>query len=100
MAGQLHHLAALPENVTVTLLPFTSGYPLGVACGPFTVLEFDPLTGERPTVYVEGYRGNMYYDKPDAVAQYIETFQRLRRAALSPSDSRQALRRAAREYER
>ncbi len=100
MAGQLHHLAALPANVTVSLLPFTSGYPLGVACGPFTVLEFDSATGERPTVYVEGYRGNMYYDKPEAVEQYMETFRRLRGAALSQPDSRQALRRAAREYER
>lgn len=99
MAGQLYHLADLPSNVAVHVLPFTSGYPLGVAPGPFTVLEFDGSTGEKPTVYVEGYRGNMYYDKPEAVAQYNETFKRLRGAALSPADSKQTLRRIAREFE-
>lgn len=98
-AGQLYHLADLPANVTVSVLPLTTGYPLGVAPGPFTVLEFDPSTGERPTVYVEGYRGNMYYDKPTAVDQYKDTFRRLVAEAMSPADSKQALRRIAREYE-
>ncbi|MFE7720120.1 helix-turn-helix domain-containing protein [Nocardia rhizosphaerihabitans] len=99
MTNQLHHLADLPANVTVQVLPFTSGYPLGVAPGPFTVLEFDRVTGEKPTVYVEGYRGNMYYDKPEAVTQYRDTFSRLEAQAMSPADSKQALRRIAREYE-
>jgi transcriptional regulator with XRE-family HTH domain len=99
MAAQLHHLASLPGNVTVYLLPFETGFPLGVACGPFTVLDFDKVTGERSTVYVEGYRGNMYYDLDDAISQYRDTFERLKAVALSPADSRQALRRVAREYE-
>ncbi|PPJ08747.1 XRE family transcriptional regulator [Nocardia nova] len=97
MADQLRHLADLPVNVTLGILPFASGYPLGLACGPFTILEFDQATGEQPTVYVEGYRGNMYYDKPEAIVQYRESFERLRAAALSPTESKQALRRAARE---
>ena len=98
MADQLRHLADLPINVNLALLPFTSGYPLGLAPGPFTVLEFDRATGEHPTVYVEGYRGNMYYDKPEAIAQYRDSFDRLRTAALPQADSKQALRRVAREY--
>lgn len=99
MAGQLYHLADLPANVSVRVLPLTVGYPLGVASGPFTILEFDRVTGEKPTVYVEGYRGNMYYDKDEAIAHYREAFERLQAAALSPADSKQALRRIAREYE-
>ncbi|MFC8525740.1 helix-turn-helix domain-containing protein [Nocardia sp. NPDC057227] len=98
MAGQLTHLADLPANVTVRLLPFTTGYPLGVATGPFTILDFDEATGEMPTVFVEGFRGNMYYDKAEAVNHFRSTFARLRAAALSPADSKHALRRMAREY--
>ncbi|MGW6120456.1 helix-turn-helix domain-containing protein [Nocardia sp. NPDC055165] len=99
MADQLQHLADLPSNVNVLVLPFTSGYPLGVAPGPFTLLDFDPATGEKATAYIEGYRGNMYYDKAEAITQYRETFNRLTAEALSPADSKQALRRIAREQE-
>ncbi|WP_169811488.1 helix-turn-helix domain-containing protein [Nocardia harenae] len=100
MARQLMSLADLPANVTVSLLPFSAGYPLGVASGPFMILDFDEVAGEIPTVFVEGFRGNMYYDKATAVKHFRETFARLRAAALSPADSKQALRRMAREDER
>ncbi|MFI1462114.1 helix-turn-helix domain-containing protein [Nocardia carnea] len=99
MRRSLRHLADLPENVTVGVLPFSAGFPLGVACGPFTVLDFDRATGEPPTVYVEGYRGNLYYDMAEAVAQYRDTFRALQQVALSAVDSKQTLRRLAREYE-
>ncbi|MBF6302549.1 helix-turn-helix domain-containing protein [Nocardia amamiensis] len=99
MAGALRHLANLPENVTIRVLPFSVGFPLGVACGPFTVLDFDRATGEPPTVYVEGYRGNMYYDRAEAVTQYRDTFQTLQRVALSPAESTHLLRRVAKEYQ-
>ncbi|MFC8527238.1 helix-turn-helix domain-containing protein [Nocardia sp. NPDC057227] len=99
MAGQLRHLADLPANVNVMLLPFTSGYPLGFGPGPFTIVEFDESVGEDSIVFVEGFRGNMYYSNVEAVEQYHETFARLRATAMTSADSRQALRRAAREYE-
>ncbi|UGT62171.1 helix-turn-helix domain-containing protein [Nocardia asteroides] len=99
MAQQLRHLADMSANVNVMLFPFTSGYPLGFGPGPFTILEFDEAIGEEPMVFVEGLRGNMYYSKADAVEQYHETFARLRATAMTSADSRQALRRAAREYE-
>ncbi|MGI5218500.1 Scr1 family TA system antitoxin-like transcriptional regulator [Nocardia sp. CA-290969] len=99
MRNALRHLADLPENVTVQVLPFSAGFPLGVACGPFTVLDFDRATGEPPTVYVEGYRGNMYYDMDKAVTHYRDTFRKLQRVALPLADSKQMLRRVAREYE-
>lgn len=100
MAAALRHLADLPANVTVRVLPFSAGFPLGVACGPFVVLDFDHATGEPPTVYVEGYRGNLYYDRAEAVAQYRDTFRALQAVASSPADSKHMLRRIAREYER
>ncbi|MFC8530338.1 helix-turn-helix domain-containing protein [Nocardia sp. NPDC057227] len=100
MAAQLHHLANLPVNVTIGLLPFAVGFPLGVPTGPFTVLDFDPSTGERATVYVEGFQGSLYYDLPDSITRHRESFARLKAVALSAADSKQALRRVAREYER
>ncbi|MEU2036383.1 helix-turn-helix domain-containing protein [Nocardia amamiensis] len=99
MTGALRHIADLPANVTVSVLPFTSGYPGGVAPGPFTVLDFDRATGEPPTVYVENYTGDMYYDRPKTVFQYRDAHDARKRVALSPADSKQMLRRTAREYE-
>ncbi|WP_067651965.1 helix-turn-helix domain-containing protein [Nocardia harenae] len=99
MNQQLFALADLPVNVTIRLLPFTAGYPLGAAPGPFIILDFDRATGEKPTVFIESFRGNMYYDKPAAIEQYREAFDGLVAASLSAADSKQALRRIAREYE-
>src|SRR5690606_38233666 len=99
MRGVLHHLADLPANVTVRILPFTSGYPGGVAPGPFTLLDFDPATGEPPTVFVENFTGNMYYDRPETVSYYRDAHEARKRVALSPADSKQMLRRIAREYQ-
>ncbi|WP_349292421.1 helix-turn-helix domain-containing protein [Nocardia cyriacigeorgica] len=99
MARQLRYLADAPPNVTVQVLPFVRGYPLGLAPGPFVVLEFDKAVSEPPTVFVEGFRGNLYYDRPDAVQQYREAVLMLHRAALSPTDSKRFLRELAREYD-
>lgn len=54
MADQLLHLADLPIDVNLAILPFTSGYPLGLAPGPFTVLEFDRATSEHPHMPTSG----------------------------------------------
>lgn len=99
MAAQLRHLANMPPSVQVTMLPFSRGYPRGAALGPFTVLDFDRATGEPTTVYVENYTGNMYYDRPETVAQYREAYSERRRVALSVADTKHELRKVAREYE-
>ncbi|WP_235949014.1 helix-turn-helix domain-containing protein [Nocardia terrae] len=102
MAAQLRHLAGLPSNVTVQILPAAVGFPLGVSPGPFTILDFavdEDGEPEEPTVvYVESYMGAMYFEMRDTVDQYRTAFGTLERVALNPADSRNLLRRLAKEY--
>ncbi|WP_083869527.1 helix-turn-helix domain-containing protein [Nocardia niigatensis] len=102
MAGQLRHLADLPENVTVRVLPGAAGFPLGQSTGPFTILDFavnDHGEPSEPTiVYVESYMGAMYFERQAAIDLYRSAFGTLEKVALSETDSRHLLRRLAKEY--
>ncbi|WP_258080964.1 helix-turn-helix domain-containing protein [Nocardia nova] len=73
MAEQLRYLADFPVNVTVRVLPFTAGFPVGPATGPFTILEFgqDPKGRDiSPTVvYIESYAGDLYLERDKDVAR-------------------------------
>ncbi|TLF73525.1 helix-turn-helix domain-containing protein [Nocardia cyriacigeorgica] len=100
MAAQLRHLADMPPNVIVRVLPFAVGIPTGMAPGPFTVLDFPPGTPEPATVYVESYTGNLYYDRPNSVERYREAFKAMQAVALDPVGSKYLLRAKAKEYER
>ncbi|MEV0048073.1 helix-turn-helix transcriptional regulator [Nocardia rhamnosiphila] len=103
MAGQLRHLADLSTrpNVTVRVLPFSAGCPLGVAIGPFVILEPRHVTRRQPpdptVVYVESYTGDLYLEKPAVVARYARAHQGMRRVALDDEQSRALLRRVAKE---
>lgn len=99
MAAQLRHLANMPPNVQVTMLPFSRGYPRGVAIGPFSVLDFDRATGEPTTVHIDSYTGDLYYDRPQTVTQYREAHRACKQVALSTADTKHELRKLAREYE-
>ncbi|MFD6155400.1 helix-turn-helix domain-containing protein [Nocardia sp. NPDC060256] len=104
MAAQLRHLADLStsDNVSVRILPFTAGIPLGDPTGPFTVLEFgtdgkgQPV--EPPVVYVEGFTGDLYLERPVDVQRYHRAHQSLQHAALDIQSSRQLLRQVAKEF--
>lgn len=104
MAGQLRHLADLGTrpNVTFRILPFSAGSPMGVAMGPFVILEPRQLTRRQPpeptVVYVESYTGDLYLEKPATVQRYAQAYQRLRRKTLDDERSRALLRRVAKEY--
>lgn len=104
MAAQLRHLADLStsDNVSVRILPFTAGIPLGDATGPFTVLEFGTdgkgLPVEPPVVYVEGFTGDLYLERPVDVRRYHRAHECLQRAALDIQNSRQLLRQVAKEF--
>ncbi|NEW46878.1 helix-turn-helix domain-containing protein [Nocardia cyriacigeorgica] len=100
MAGQLRHLADLPPNVTVRILPFAVGVPPGMATGPFTVLDFSPSSREPATVYVESYTGNLYYDRPDSVERYRKAFKAMQDVAVDTVGSKILLRVKAKEFER
>ncbi|MBF6289784.1 helix-turn-helix domain-containing protein [Nocardia cyriacigeorgica] len=100
MAAQLRHLADMPPNVVVRVLPFGCGMPTGKAPGPFTVLDFAAPTNEPTTVYVESYTANLYYDRPDSVDRYRRAFTMMQAVALDPVGSKCLLRTRAKEYER
>ncbi|MFI5715307.1 helix-turn-helix domain-containing protein [Nocardia sp. NPDC051750] len=104
MAAQLRHLADMGTrpNVSVRVLPFAGGLPLGDLTGPFIILDFalesEGESGEPPVVYTEGYTGAMYFDDPDLVDRYRNAHSSLRRVALDVQDSRKLLREKAREF--
>jgi transcriptional regulator with XRE-family HTH domain len=59
MSAQCRHLADLPPNVRVYVLPDSVGFPLGTTTGPFTILDFGTDSRDQPlepaVVYVESY---------------------------------------------
>jgi transcriptional regulator with XRE-family HTH domain len=103
MREQLSHLANMPANVTVTVLPSAAGFPAGISTGPFTILEFglDPRGREvSPTVvYIESYAGDMYLESVKDVSRYRQAYNTIRQSSLDVASSKRLVRQiAAREY--
>ncbi|WP_063049323.1 helix-turn-helix domain-containing protein [Nocardia arthritidis] len=104
MTPQLHHLAEVGKlpNVTIRILPFMAGAPVGDPVGQFAILEFDrnpkEVSVSPPVIYLETFTGCMYLEKPDDVQRYDRVHDRLRRAALDEADSRSLLRQIAKEF--
>ncbi|WP_225727862.1 MULTISPECIES: helix-turn-helix transcriptional regulator [unclassified Nocardia] len=104
MGAQARYLADIGtrSNVSIQILPFRAGFPLGVAVGPFVILDFgedkkgSPI--EPPVVYRESYTGDLYLSKPAAVRRYHQAYECLRRNALDAVASRHLLRQVAKEY--
>ncbi|MEV6338940.1 helix-turn-helix transcriptional regulator [Nocardia vinacea] len=104
MATQLRHLADMSTrpNIRLQILPFRAGFPLGVAVGPFVILEFGTdrqgQAIEPPVVYTENFTGDLYLAKSTTLRRYHEAYASLRRSAMDPIDSRALLTRMAKEY--
>ncbi|RJO79295.1 XRE family transcriptional regulator [Nocardia panacis] len=106
MAEQLKALAdaSTRDNIKIQILPFDAGYPTGNQIGPFTIMDFG--TGgkgrpvEPPVVYVEGFTGALYVDRPKTVQRYREAHGVLRSSALDVPASRRKLRNLVKELER
>jgi hypothetical protein len=71
--AQLRRLVEVSDlpNVALKVLPFDVGMHAGIMSGPFVVLEF-PVSGngrasEPPTVYVDGFTGSLFLDKPNEI---------------------------------
>jgi transcriptional regulator with XRE-family HTH domain len=101
MAEQLDALAAAADlpNVKLRVVPFTAGLHYGVMSGPFVLLRF-PVNGdgrdsEPPTVYVDGFTGDLYLDKPAEVGHYSDAFETIWAAAASDANSARLIRQAA-----
>ncbi|MFI5780493.1 DUF5753 domain-containing protein [Nocardia sp. NPDC051570] len=105
MAAQLSHLADLSTrpNITVRILPFAAGLPVGIPAGPYVILDFadEPKGLAAPTiVYVENLTGDMYLRGEGDVKQYRLVSAIIRRAAMDEVSSRLLLRQLAKEYRR
>lgn len=101
MATQLRHLADLGtrSNITVRVLPFRAGFPLGMSVGPFVALDFKPDSkgvAEPTVIYVESYTGDMYLEEAADVGKYRRAFATIQHAALDAVTSRNLLRQVAR----
>jgi len=104
MADQLAHLAAVGSlpNVSIRVVRVDVGLHAGVMSGPFVLLEF-PTNGqpsEPPTVYVDGFTGVLFLDKPHEVAKYDDAFKDIWRVASDEAASRRYIEEVAREHRR
>lgn len=104
MARQLHRLLQVMDlpNVSLRVVPFAVGLHHGLLTGPFTILRF-PVNGdghptEPPTVYVEGFTGDLYLDKAHEIERYDQAFTSLWDAALNTKGTQNILRNAAKEF--
>jgi transcriptional regulator with XRE-family HTH domain len=103
MAAQLDALAdsaSLP-NVSRRVVPFSAGRHHGIMTGPFEILRFsvngDGQDSEPPTVYVDGFTGDLYLDKPAEVERYSRAFEAIWSAALDETTSATLIRASAKD---
>ena len=72
--------------MSLRVVPFSGGLHPGLMSGPFVILRF-PLNGdgresEPATVYVDGFTGALYLDKPGEVERYAQAFGGIWNACL------------------
>ncbi|WP_433711289.1 helix-turn-helix domain-containing protein [Nocardia sp. CA-084685] len=98
MAAQLRHLADMSTrtNITVRVLPFAAGIPLGDPVGSFVILRFG--AGVRTVVYAEIFTGDLYLEKSASLRRYAGAYEAIQQAALDEPRSRSLLRQVAKEY--
>ncbi|MEV6067719.1 helix-turn-helix transcriptional regulator [Nocardia sp. NPDC052001] len=104
MAEQLRHIvdvSTLP-TASIRVVPKDIPTPLPLIVGTFTLMEFPVYTGTRLTepalIYVEGYTGALYLDKPGEMDRYRAACKALRATALSEQETRQLVLSIAEEY--
>src|SRR6266487_2227752 len=100
MAGQLRRLLESGElpNLSLRVMPFSSGLHYGIMSGPFVILRF-PVNGdgratEPPTVYVDGFTGALYLDKPGEIERYDRAFSDIWATSLDEAASRDLIQQA------
>jgi Domain of unknown function (DUF5753)/Helix-turn-helix domain len=93
LASQLEQLVEVSQlpHVSLRVIPFSAGLHAGVMSGPFVVLRF-PATNngasEPDTVYVDGFTGALYLDKPNEVRRYDSAWQDIQDSSLDERASR------------
>lgn len=98
-AGQLRFLASVNDlpNVMVQVLPYGAGAH-GAMAGSFAILGF-PEPVDPDVVYLENMASALFLEEPQDIAGYVQVFDYLRAAALSPLDTSAMLISAAEELE-
>ncbi len=104
MEGQLRHLLRIGErsHVSVRVVPLAAEAYAGLNVGSFVMLDFPehPIAhlAEPPVVYVQGFTGDLYLEKPDEVRQHRQAYADILRSALDQESSRALIRKIAEEY--
>ncbi|WP_040689252.1 helix-turn-helix domain-containing protein [Nocardia vinacea] len=104
MAGQLNQLIEIGKlpNVSIRVVPFDAPNHIGLVAKDFVYLEFpehsNPALTEPPVVYVEGFTGMLYLDKPGETMKYREACSDIKRVALNENDTRRLIEAIAKEY--
>lgn len=82
--GQLIEMAKRP-NVTLQVLPFTSGEHAGMD-GEFTILRY-PDPADPIVVFIENTGSDLYLEASEVTRRYNKIFDHLRAAAQNPGES-------------
>lgn len=106
MAAQLAHLEQTFDqpNISVRVVPLAAGIHMGTSVGTFIILEFPrhptaQLT-EPPVVYIQGFTGALYLEKPEEVEQHRDAYADIQRVALDEVRSRDLIHEIAEELTR
>jgi transcriptional regulator with XRE-family HTH domain len=104
MSAQLQRLAEVSDlpNITLKVMPFEIGMHAGIMSGPFVVLEFPTTSNGRasepPTVYVDGFTGSLFLDKPREINRYNAAFADIWAAAIDEAASGDLIVKAVEEF--
>lgn len=104
MEGQLRHLLQVAErpHISVRVVPLAAEAYAGLNVGSFVILDFPehPVAHLTvpPVVYMQGFTGDLYLEKPDEVRQYRQAHAEILRSALDKESSRSLIRAIAEEY--
>ncbi|SDD95351.1 Helix-turn-helix domain-containing protein [Actinokineospora iranica] len=105
MVEQLRHLVVISQrnNVTLRVVPFSAGFHYGSVSRQFVKLEFPTTESGSPseptTVYVEGFTGALFLEKPQEIKQYSEAFAGIWEASMSEVESVNYIAKLAREMQ-
>ena len=91
MAAQLAYRVQAQDlpNVTIRVLPFTSGVHPALH-GAFAVLEFPDAEDPR-VVYIDNLGSSLYVESIREVGLYRLAYQQLQQQALQPDESTQMI---------
>ncbi|NEW46719.1 helix-turn-helix domain-containing protein [Nocardia cyriacigeorgica] len=103
--GQLNHLIEVGKrpNVSIRAVEFSAMNHPGLTTKDFVFIEFpehlNPALSEPPVVYVEGFTGNLYLDRPSEIEQYRAACSAIAQVALSEGDTRRLIEAIVKERE-